>query len=73
MTTRARITLLITLIAALTLATVATAVAHSINVTPSGICQFMGGPGNPGHPGHAHGHPVALAAERSDAISIGGC
>lgn len=73
MTTRARIELLISLIAALTLATVAAAAAHNVNVAPSGVCQFMGGPGNPTHAGHAHGHAVALAAEGSDAISIGGC
>lgn len=45
--------------------------AHFVN-TP-GTCQFLGGPGNPGHPGHSHGHLVALQAEQSDAISIGGC
>lgn len=73
MTRRTRIVLLTTVISVLTVGAAGTAAAHNINVEPSGTCQFMGGPGNPGHPGHDHGHPVALAAERSDAISIGGC
>lgn len=73
MTRSTRIALLTTVIGTLAVGTAGTASAHSVNVVPSGTCQFMGGPGNPAHPGHAHGHPVALAAERSDAISIGGC
>lgn len=73
MTRRTRIALVAAVIGMLTMGSTGIASAHNVNVAPSGTCQFLGGPGNPGHPGHAHGHPVALAAERSDAISIGGC
>ncbi len=60
-----------TLTAAVMMLGAGAASAHYVN-TP-GTCQFLGGQGNPGHPGHANGHTVALAAEQSDAISIGGC
>lgn len=73
MTRRTRIALLTALIGTLTVGTAGIASAHNVNVAPAGTCQFMGGPGNPAHAGHANGHTVALAAERSDAISIGSC
>lgn len=73
MTRYTRIALLTSLVGTLTLGSAGIAAAHNVNVAPAGICQFLGGPGNPGHAGHAQGHTVALAAERSDAISIGGC
>lgn len=72
MTTR-KIALVTSLVAAMTIGAAGTASAHNVNVGPSGVCQFLGGPGNPNHAGHSHGHVVALAAEASDAISIGGC
>lgn len=71
--TAKKIAIIASLAAAMTLGVAGTASAHSVNVAPSGVCQFMGGPGNPGHAGHSHGHTVALSVEQSDAISIGGC
>ena len=60
-------------LAAGALSVMGSGVASAHVVDTPGTCQFLGGPGNPGHAGHANGHAVALQAEQSDAISIGGC
>lgn len=60
-------------VATAALSVVGSGVASAHFVDSPGTCQFLGGDGNPHHAGHSHGHTVALAAEDSDAISIGGC